>query len=266
MNDGADFRPSVMPRRQFLLLGSSALVGAAATSLPAQILSAAFADSTLPLLSVGYFAGTAADLAASGRSRGSLVSAESLRSGDASLESSGLRLRVQQFSRAAERRVEPHTIALNVLYRIDGKDDQKTPFAAWTHSLNASGAHRTSANRFVVPVSASSPLELTVARRAPRVASIAASDFVRDEDFQMTAGPGRSVASFTLGREHGANKLRRGIYVLALRRTASQGTPDWQSIRFIAPAEGSAPVLQRASIFGNEPVSFDYIAISVESA
>jgi hypothetical protein len=264
MNDGADFRPSVMPRRQFLLLGSSALVGAAATSLPAEILSAAFADTTLPLLSVGYLAGTAADLGASGTPSGRLVSAASLRSGDASLASSGVRLKVHHFSRADVRRAEPQSIALNVLYRIDGRDDQKTPFVAWTRSRTAAGVHRSN-NRFVVPVSKSSPLELTVARRAPRVVETAV-DFANDEDFRMTEGIGRSLASLSLGRESGANKLRPGIYVLALRTAEQQRTPDWQSIRFVAPAEGAAPVLVRASLFGHEPVSFDYLAVAVESA
>lgn len=265
MSDEAAFRP-LMPRRQFLLLGSSALVGAAATSLPAEILCAAFADSTLPVLSVGYLAGIAADLGALGGPSDRFVSAASLRSGDASLASSGVRLKVHQVSRADARRAEPRSIALNVLYRVNDSNDQKVPFAAWTQSLTAAGEQRSSMSRFVVPVTTAAPLELTVALRAPRAARSAAADFAHDEDFRTTEGNGRSLAAFSVGRERGMNKLRRGIYVLALRTATQQQTPDWQSIRFIAPAEGSAPVLARASLFGHEPVSFDYIAIAVESA
>lgn len=259
MNDEIGFG-APMERRRFLMLGSTAIMATAASSLSAGILSATsdVVESTLPLLSIGYLAASGDDLAASSRH---LVPATSLRSGDASLASTGVRLKVRQFSFDARRRTEPRTVGLNVLYRVD---EGVTPFAAWTHVAGRI-EHRASTPRFVVPVSAASPLELTVFSRAPRTTPDRAVDFARDEEFRTTDGDGCSVAALSVDSNRGTNKLRRGVYVLAIRTSGSQRAPHWPSTRFIA-REGEPPVLAQASLAGYEPVPFDYIALSVDPA
>ena len=68
-----------------------------------------------------------------------------------------------------------------------------------------------------------------------------------------------------IGSERRTNKLRRGVYVLAIRTSDSQRTPHWPSIRFVAQ-DGSSPVLAQASVIGYEAVPFDYIALTVDAA
>lgn len=263
MHDRADVRsgcdddvatPVLMARRQFLVLGSAVVAGAAALNLSGEMLRAALIEErSMPLLSVGYLK----EGAAAALSR--FMPAASLASGDVALAASGVRLQVRQLSFATQP-ARPASLALNVLYRTGQPDGGKVAFAAWARSIGGTS----SLSRFVVPVDLSTPLELTVAQRASRpVNSVSAAN---DEDFATTEGDGRSLAAFSLGRERGAMKLRRGLYVIALRSSAAQRTPDWHSIRFVTPAEGMAPVLSQPTLTGWEPVGFDYLSVAVESA
>jgi hypothetical protein len=248
----------LLQRREFLALGSVAMAGVAASSLSGQVLRAALAPArVVPLLSVGYFAGSIPDLAAGGAGR--VISAESLSAGDGSLAESGIRLRIHGLSRAAGRQPEAGMIGLNTLYRIG---NTRVPQLSWSCSTSAKGVQQAVLASFVVPVDAGSPLELAVSSRALQsvaAASFAGTDAAR-HDLGIVEANGRSIAAFSLGAARGAMKLRRGTYLLALRSSQQQRQPDWLSIRFAAPSEGAAPLLLQ----GGAPVSFDYLTLSVE--
>lgn len=263
-----DELPRMMERRRFLMLGSVAVVGAAATDLPAQILRTAWGPAqTLPLLSAGYLDGSVEGMTAASRT---LVAASALRSGDASLAGSRVKLRVLDFSRTV-RTTEPVSIGIDTLYRVE---DRKVPHLAWSYSTSPAGESESSAARIVVPVDVSSPLELTVSKRPGRVVRSApaftpadfVSAFPETAEGVTTEGNGRSLAVFSLGRERTTMKLRPGVYALAFRSQAAQRTPDWRSIRFVAPKDGASPILVESTLAGVRPVSFDYLILSVERA
>ena len=248
----------LLQRREFLALGSIAVAGVAASGLSGQVLRVALAPArVVPLLSVGYFAGSFSDLAAGGAGR--VLSAESLSAGDGSLAESGIRLRIHGLSRAAGRQPEAGTIGLNTLYRVG---NTRVPHLSWSCSTYAAGEQQKRSASFIVPVDAGSPLELAVSSRAllpATAASFAAADVAR-QDLGIVEANGRSIAALSLGAARGAMKLRRGTYLLALRNSEKQRQPDWLSVRFAAPSEGAAPVLLQ----GGAPVSFDYLTLSVE--
>ena len=248
----------LLQRREFLALGSVAMAGVAASSLSGQVLRVALAPArVVPLLSVGYFAGTLPELAVGGAGR--VIAAESLSAGDGSLAESGIRLRVHGLSRAAGRQPEAGTIGLNTLYRVG---DTRVSQLSWSCSTSARGVQQASLASFVVPVDAGTPLELAVSSRAllPAGASSLAGTEVARQDLGIVEANGRSIAALSLGSARGAMKLRRGTYLVALRSSEQQRQPDWLSIRFAAPSEGAAPRLLQA----RAPVSFDYLTLSVE--
>lgn len=260
--------PMLMPRRQFLLVGSAAIVGVATTvSLPAQLVRSVRSRSQpLPLLSAGYFDGTVAELASVGSASRRLVSATDLPSGDPSLASSGVRLAVTSFSRASGGS-EPLSLGLNVMYQVG---DRKIPHMAWSYSNSARGEQRSSGSSFVAPVDESGALELTLFHRSALlpVPVTPSANVVRDypgaptSSASLNEAEGQSVATFSLGSERNTLKLRSGIYVLAFRSSASQLPPNWDAIRFTIAADTMDPVL----VEGSAPVTFDYLLLSVEPA
>ena len=252
----SDAKSATMPRRKFLVLGSAAVVGAAAADLPAQMVRTALGldEQWFPLLSVGYLSGSAAELTAPAASLRRLVGADKLRSGDASLADAGARVTVHEFRRAAERASQPVSVGVNALYRVD---DAKVPFLAWTYSATRHTTHDMTKS-FVMPVDAAHPLELTVANRAP----LAGPDAKARDERAVTESKERSIASFSVGEGRRSMKLRRGVYFLALRSGAFDRTPDWRSIS-VQTVDGK-PVLVEATVAGYQPVSFDYVTVSID--
>lgn len=247
-----------MPRRKFLVLGSAAVVGAVAADVPAQMVRTALGldEQWFPLLSVGYLAGSVDGMQAPEASLRRLVAADKLRSGDASLARAGARVTVHEFRRAADRASHPVSIGLNALYRVD---DVKVPFLAWTYSADRHATHTTGRNSFVMPMGEGQPLELTVANRAP----LGKSGQSVDERLVVESKE-RTVASFHVGEGRRSMKLRRGVYFLALRSNASERTPDWRSIT-VQTVDGQ-PMLVETTIAGYQPVSFDYVTVSIDRA
>ena len=240
-----------MPRRQFLTLTSAAIVGAATTDLPAQIVKDALGvDEPCPLLSVGYFGGDLAEPDGSG-----LIGADGLRSGDGSLAAGGAVLRVHGFRRGPARAAEEVSIGLNALYQVDGlAETAKVPFLAW------SSASVAASRPFVVPVHQDTPLELTVTKRAPYRNGVP----LQHDERLTSASKERSVVSLTVGSRRRSMKLRSGVYFIALRSNHAERTPYWPSIR-LENVDGR-PTLVQPGVAGYEPVPFDYVTLSVAKA
>ena len=253
-------RHGAIPRRKFLMLTSAAIATAVATDLPAQIVRTAFGfdEELYPLLSVGHSTGSLPELQSA---TAGLVGADALRAGDRSLIRSGVRIEVQSFQRAASRAEVPISIGLNALYRVSGHaETARVPFLAWSWASSMSNPSSRPARPFVVPVDSEFPLELIVTTRAPHAGRSA----LRHDERLMTESKERSIISLSVGAGRRSMKLRRGIYFLALRSSESERRPNWRSIR--VENVGGQVVLTQPTLAGYEPVSFDYVMLSVDKA
>ena len=242
------------------MLTSAAIATAVATDLPAQIVRTAFGfdEELYPLLSVGHFPGSLPELQSATR----LVGADALRAGDRSLIRSGVRIEVHSFQRAAARAEVPVSIGLNALYRVSGHaETARVPFLAWSWASTMSNPSSRPARAFVVPVDSEFPLELTVTTRAPH----AGRNPLQHDERLITESKERSIISLSVGAGRRSMKLRRGIYFLALRSSESERKPNWRSIG-VENVGGGQVVLTQPTLAGYEPVSFDYLMLSVDKA
>jgi hypothetical protein len=234
---------SAMPRRQFLFLGSAAVVGAAAVSLTndfnpfARIAPVADA-SQATRLSIGFTRATAGELSSG---LFAVTSADKLRRGDASLAES-VKLRVHGLIRAAKNST-PLSIGLDAMHRVAGLDEE-IPFLAWTYDRGR--AIERSVRGFVLP--SSEQFSLAVVSRSGAAAE-----------------PARSLATFSAGTKRGAHKLRRGTYFFAHCAPGTKA-PEWELVRAVVPAAGELPVLQQMTLTGFQPVPFDYIVVTTDRA
>jgi hypothetical protein len=121
---------------------------------------------------------------------------------------------------------------------------------AWSHARLAHHTTTSSTKPFVVPVSAKHPLSLAV--------STSARGAVADAKL-------RGTVSLGLGSGRRENKLRSGLYFIALC-PAGTSAPDWASVHAVASENGQLPALKQATLLGFEPVSFDYIIVSTDRA
>ena len=238
--------PVGIPRRQFLVLGSAAVVGVAATSLSADIVrSTRTVEEIAPRLSVAFVKASLADFASNDFAPRALTAAAHLRSGDPAL-AGGVRMKVHGVVRSDASRAQDVSMGLDAMYRVDGRSES-VPFVAWSYAQMASRTTDSAASPFVVPVGARKPLSL----------SLFTSDAQQSGKLQATI-------ALSLGSERRANKLRAGTYFLAMC-PKGMTAPDWSSIR-VVPSEGKLPLLRQATVLGNEPVPFDYIVISTDRA
>jgi len=244
-HDGRGVRGDVLlvPRRDFLILGSAAAVGAVAVNGLAQGSTAPSAAGTS--LSLGYAEGTIDELCAADASR-ALSSAARL--GNAHHLGSAARLRVAGIVRAGSGREE--AVDLDVIYRL-AEVDQPVPVHAW--SAREAGIGASSATSCLVPVSSSSPLTVSMnAKLTPSWQALMAQRF-----FGAKA-PATAVKAT-------ADIRRDGVYFIAVPATG-QGEPNWSSVRVVAPANGKLPRLEQTTLLGSKPVSFDYIVVAAERA
>lgn len=246
----SDAAATVMPRRQFLVLGSAAVAVAAASSLSAEVVRGVLStEEKAPHVSAG-FAEAAIDDFTKPSFATRVAGAAKLRSGDSSL-TSGVRLKVHGIVRssAAAARSEDFSVAIDAMYRAAGLKEA-VPYMAWSHSQNRRRTTTSGAREFVVPVGGRQPLSLAVSSSAAAAVSEAKL---------------RSTMTFSLGDERRTNKLRTGLYFLALLPAGAEA-PDWASIRAVSSENGTMPALGQATITGLVPVSFDYIVVAASRA
>lgn len=239
---------TLLPRRQFLVLGSAAVAAAAATSLSADIVRTTLViEDTAPRLSVGFTDATPGDPGMPAFAP-RLTGAASLRSGDHSLQS-GVRVRIHGVVRAAGRADQPVKLALDALYRVPGHDEA-FPYLAWSYARLQGRTADSSSKSFVIPVVGKQPVTLALS---------SSSEDAKD------GATLQALLQFTPGTGRRENKLRRGRYFVALCPRGMKA-PDWRSVHAFQPENGSLPVLKTFSLTGFEPVPFDYIVFETDQA
>src|SRR5436190_19265056 len=160
--------PLVFHRREFLLLSSVAVAGAAASGLPQQVMRAVAGGNpiSLPIVSLGYWDGSFDKTrlgTASSDAMHRLSSATSARSADRALDGSA-KVSVNGFWRAEHHRAKPVSVALTVMFPAG---NERLPFHAWSHTTHRGVAKNAPPPQFVVPVDARHPIELNVEMRMP---------------------------------------------------------------------------------------------------
>jgi hypothetical protein len=268
--------PLLLHRREFMVLSSVAVAGAAASGLPQQVMRAVTGSDpiSLPIVSLGYWDGSF-DKARLGTAPADtmhrLASAATARSSDRALGGSA-RVSVNGFWRAEHHRHKPVSVALNVLFPVG---DERLPFHAWSHTTHRGVAKNAPPPQFVVPVNARHPIELNVEMRMPAGATSPALTRVKRflslddrNDQQKKSG----ACSLALDSRSSSLKLNRGVYFVALQEDPRDAAPNWNAVRMLDPhapgaldASGSG-VLVQGGLFGYEPVPFSYLMISVSKA
>jgi hypothetical protein len=236
---------TLLPRRQFLVLGSAAVATVAATSISADIVrSALVIEDTAPRLSIG-FADASLEQFAQPSFAQPLIAATKLRSGDPAL-GDGVRIKVHGVVRQTPVPGERFSMALDAMYRVSGRAEA-VPFLAWSYAPYTPAAR--SSNSFVVPVSAKQPHTLALSTSA-----VAA----KTQNAKM-----QGVVNLSVGSRRGDNKLRRGIYFLAICPEGGK-TPNWSSVYAVRSEDSWLPLLRQATVIGSEPVRFDYLVVTTD--
>lgn len=236
-----DSTPTLLPRREFLVLGSAAVAAVAATSLTADIVRDVLTvEDRSPRLAVG-FAG-AIDPGVPVPSAQRVTSAVHLRSGDAALEG-GVLLSI--LGLVSPRGSQQRNVAVDTMYRVPGVKEP-VPFMAWSQAWFGGRPTQTHSKPVIVPVGDGAPLSLGIS----------------------TSAEGQSLRAMVrlgIGRGRFEHKLRPGYYFIALTPNGA-ATPDWSSIRAVASDSSRHPVLEQVSIAGAQPVPFEYLVLRTARA
>jgi hypothetical protein len=252
-----------MPRRDFLLMGSAAVVGLAATGLPAQVIRGVVGGNGLPILSIGYWPGelrpktTEGEPAVPARR---IIPASSLRHADPRFITAGASMRVEGFWRAAHHAARPLSLGLTVRYPGQGAEAQ--PVTAWAYSATKSCVLANSATAFRLPVDSGDAIELAFERRrAVRGGEKSRRDLADD----LLASNETATDAASLAMSPAADKsfhLRPGTYFFAVRETSADLAPAWSNISVDASAPSSG-MLYLDVLGERRPVPFGYVAITV---
>jgi hypothetical protein len=240
-------------RRDFLMFGSAAVLGAAATSVTAAAtLRVVAAPEAGAVLSVGFSEHTAPVAADDEHVLSSVIPAESLRVSDGSFRHSGVRVLVHGFS--APRPAAPVSVRLSTFAPVG---ETAVPFLAWAHSASASSPRIS----FLASLDENGTLPVAIERCEPvtrwnRMFAVAEpANTLPDLASLERSG---NVCRLSSG-DRGDVRLRPGTYFIALRRTASDRRPDWSSIAIDATAADFSGALRR----NGAPVDFEYVAVTV---
>jgi hypothetical protein len=255
-----------MPRRDFLVLGSAALLGVATSSLGSTLTGAATQQQVLSPdqvpLSVGFWEGLVqTDYGV--RRTWPLVGADSVRAGDRYFQGVGfVRVRVHGFWRASGH-ADPVSVTILPRYPALGFSSRLNVLS-WQYVSRGRGAWIGSSRAFVVPMVDDGVLDLAIDRRAltPPVRQQAVahpgSDPAVGESFAR-AEIGQ-ILSFRSDDQPSALKLQRGTYVIAVG-----DRPDWSGVRIVEEARllrsNEGPLVTG---WLEQPVSFDYLVLSVD--
>jgi len=251
----ASSRTFLMRRRDFLTLGSTAVVGAMATNLPAAMARAVEGRGDATQLSIGFWDGPVRATNAAGSLR-SPISAEALPMGDPRFIAAGARVSVLGFWRGEGRRT-PISISVGVWHDVSGIG--RTPVVLWTSGGGRSG--------MVVPVDSTGALELsidaTVRTPGDRIAGRDTLPLVTSYDESLREG---ELVALKLNFD-GGSKLRPGVYIVALQEKGASA-PAWSSLNVadLTDAEslkGSGPLTQ-SHLFSRSAPDFDYLLLNVE--
>jgi hypothetical protein len=252
-----------MPRRDFLLMGSAAVVGLAATGLPAQVIRGVVGGNGMPILSIGYWPGALrpkSDAPAVPARR--ILPVGSLRHADPRFLGAGARMRIEGFWRAAHHAVRPLSLGLTVRYPGQGPEAQ--PVMAWSYAATGSCVLANGSSAFSLPVDSGDAIELAFERRRSvrggdtekSRRSLAADLFTSDESATDAASIGMSPGSGS------SFHLRPGTYFFAVRETSADLAPAWSNIS-VDPDVPSSGMLYLDVLGERRPVPFGYLAITV---
>ncbi|HKB79022.1 MAG TPA: hypothetical protein VKH35_04835 [Thermoanaerobaculia bacterium] len=242
---------NLLPRREFLKLGSLTTLGFMAGAFRPALLQAMPLESRnpgdRPLLAVAYSDALPAD----GESV-RLVSASSMTSGDPEFISRGARLTFGSFSRLSNYRERlADGIAVDVVFPANSYTEDHLPrFRAWSFNAREDGDMVAAPISFNVPVTATDGIQLVLRRMTPGVAETAATlprggPKVGESSFPLRLGFGSALA-----------KLQRGIYVIALRETVDDVNTGWNSFR----------LANRNGTFVLTPSPFTYLVMTIDYA
>jgi hypothetical protein len=255
-----------MPRRDFLALGSAAILGVATSGLSnplgrAVTTQASSSEAALPL-SVGYWGGLV-ETDYGRRITWPLGSADSLPAGDRYFQGVGLvRVRIHGFWRASG---HDTPISLTVFPRYPALGfPSRLNVLSWQYVTRGKSAWRASSRSFVVPMVEDGVLDLAIDRRV--LTSASRQQAVVHPSSDATAGDPLvhaqvgEVLSFRSDDRPSSLKLRRGTYVVAVG-----DRPDWSGVRIVEEAHLFRSV-EGPLVSGwlEQPVSFDYLVMSVD--
>ena len=234
-----------LARREFLRISSTAVIGIADSGFlnPKALLAAATASSAFqPLLSIGF----APSLPEVGSSV-VLGSADSLLMPDPLFISRGARVTVHGSGRAPKQKNAPGSLFLDAVFPAKSgaaADDRR--FRFWSMSGRNDSDSFSGNVSFNVPVLATTGLSFLARYKRPAIVTEAASN---------TPPPlEQDNAPFTLSLGGVAGpKLQRGVYVVALRESADESSPNWSRLR-VANNNGS---------IGLSGASFAYVILEV---
>ena len=252
----------LMQRREFLLIGSAAVVGLAATDVPAQVMRGVVGEGSLPLLSIGYWPGSLR-VSETAPAR-PVVPANLLRHADASL-ADGARMRIEGFRRAP--RHEGRPISLGVTVRYSGHGSDVPPVHAFSYAATRSSVLANGGAAFALPVDAGEAIELAFDRRPLRTSASDKSRRAIAADV-FTAADGASDSA-SLGMKPGEKgfHLRPGTYFFAVRESRADVAPNWSSVRVDATASLTSGNMLYVDVLGERrPVPFGYVAVTVNAA
>lgn len=273
---GPSNAPFLLERRQFLILGSVAMVGFAAMPASAEGLAASTASSLPSRLDVGFVDGLYGEGIANAITGPSLVAAQSVTTGDPRFLSRTAKVTVLGMWRSADRRRDPISVTLKAYYPTSLSVGGDVPCFVWSHA-NRAVNEDPQRSRFLIPID-DAGLRLEVETAVPQRGSVV-REGLRRRGVAIAAGDEgiaprsraaiaalANTASLSLGVEDKTTKLRPGMYVFALLPPGAAAA-DWQSVRYEpwkinasgGPVTGSGPL-------GDVPVSFDYIVVNVDFA
>jgi len=188
-------------RREFLRLSSTAAAGLAIVAVSQNNLLGAPAGDVAPLLSVGYAPSLPTTTPVG------LMNASSLLTSDASFLSHDARISIHGGARAEKYLKNPGGVAVDAIYPVGYQAEQFPRTYFWS----ASRFSTSRSGSAVVTALSTSGISLSIKGLASRSESI-----------------------LTLGLTSKSDpKLQRGVYVIALRESASDSVPNWNRLELV---------------------------------
>lgn len=228
-------------RREFLVMGSAAAVGLAATSLKSDTLSDG--STPMPLLSVGYWNGSPDELTRDAGRRHLVVPADRLVAGDDSLANETARVTVHGFWRGAAHR-EPLTLGLRAHYAAS-----EIPVIAWSWRPGMRAANQV---KLEMPVGET--LDFTLERmNSQPLPTRRIADWMGRRKTSSRA----ELAPMTSRSGAPGIKLRRGVYFFAVREHEGEAIPSWSATSVVSRPD---------ALDANGPLanaSFSYLMLSI---
>jgi hypothetical protein len=203
-----------IPRREFLRVGSFAVLGVAVAMNETKLFAAASGSGIVPLMGVGY----APSLPQLGYSI-PLASAGAILSPDPRFIGSGARISVIGAARAASHGNAPGGIAVDALFSVSHRrPDDPLRFSFFSINGRADRDAVTGPISFTIQVPSTGGVPLVVRRLRPAIQKESAE--------QPPIEPEVAPLTLSLGNVAGP-KLAHGVYVLAFREEDSDGMKDW---------------------------------------